>query len=137
MNKVQRNAKAYQKLLNVEYIFYLAYQKKCIKVVLRFMKENFHHLEGLGHLKDNAVHSMPANLTFNMALEGREIYLFLDSSSEAEIYFPRSFVVAPELDYKTGQFKYTLLWKEKRNRISGESEVLYRFKEFSPENLTE
>lgn len=52
MNKIQKNANVYTKLLNIEYVFYLAYEGNCKKIVLRFSKENFHHLEGLGHLKD-------------------------------------------------------------------------------------
>ena len=196
MNRIQRNAKVYSKLLNIEYIFYLGNKGVCKKVVLRFEKRNFHHLEGIGQLRDIMLHSEPADKVFDMALEGKidesslknsveyekhyveqkmdhlylleefidnndlvfnyikhktqgssiqakiflykdmsgkEIYLFLDSINDDEYYYPRSFVVAPELDYKTGQFKYTVLWKEKRNRTTGESEVLYQFKEFSPD----
>ncbi len=66
-------------------------------------------------------------------MNGQDIYLFLDSTSSDEYFFPRSFVVSPELDYKVGQYKYTVLWKEKRNRRTGESEVLTQFKEFTPE----
>jgi len=65
-------------------------------------------------------------------MSGEDIYLFLDSTLDNEIFFPRSFVVSPELDYKAGQYKYTVLWKEKRNRKTGESEVLTRFKDYTP-----
>lgn len=195
MNKIQRNAKAFFKLLDKEYIFYLGYKGKCQKVVLRFEKRNFHHLEGIGQLNDIMLHSEPADKIFDMALEGKikeemleisveyknsfverklnhlylleefidnndvvfnymknkihgskiqakiflykdtndqEIYLFLDSSNDDEYFYPRSFVIAPELDYCVGQYKYTVLWKEKRNRVTGESEVLTRFKDFVP-----
>ena len=196
MNKVQRNAKAYSKLLDVEYIFYLGYKGVCKKIVLRFEKKDFHHLEGIGQLTDIAIHREPANKVFDMAMNGqiednvlvnsveykncyveqkmdhlylleefvdnndivfnfikhkiqgssiqakiflykdmsgKDIYLFLDSTNDDEYYYPRSFVVSPELDYRVGQFKYTVLWKEKRNRLTGESEILYRFKDFTPE----
>ena len=199
MNKIQRNAKAFAKLLDVEYIFYLGYKGICKKVVLRFEKKDFHHLEGIGQLKDLMIHSEPAAAVFDMAINGeieechlksstefdknfvgrkidhlylleefidnndlvfnyikhmtqgsniqakiflykdmngKDIYLFLDSTNDNEYYYPRSFVVAPELDYKVGQYKYTVLWKEKRNRITGESEVLSRFKEFNPEKVS-
>ncbi len=169
------------------------------KIVLRFPKEGFLHLEGIGQLKDLVFHQAKGEDVFAKALngeiteeelqkskeynvhyveqkmnhlylleelidnndlvfnyikhktkgssiqakiflykdmDGKEIYLFLDSSNDDEYYYPRSFVVSPELDYKTGQYKYTVLWKEKRNRTTGESEVLYRFKEFSPEKLS-
>lgn len=196
MNKVQRNAKAYEKLVEVEYIFCLGYKGKVKKVILQFAEKDFHHLEGIGQLRDIVLHSQPANKIFDMALNGKidvsdlkkskmfevcyienklnhlylleefidnndivfnyikhktkgskiqakiflykdmsgqEIYLFLDSSDENEYYFPRSFVVGPELDYRAGQYKYTLLWKEKRNRKTGESEILSKFKDFNPE----
>ena len=175
MNRIQRNAKEFAKLLDIEYIFYLGYKGNCQKIVLRFEKRNFHHLEGIGQLRDIMLHSEPADKVFDMALEGKidecilknsteyekcyveqkikgssiqakiflykdmsgkDIYLFLDSTNDDEYYYPRSFVVAPELDYKVGQFKYTVLWKEKRNRTTGESEVLSRFKEFDPEKLS-
>ena len=67
MNKVQRNAKAFSKLLDKEYIFYLGYKGKCQKVVLRFEKRNFHHLEGIGQLIDIMLHSEPADKIFDMA----------------------------------------------------------------------
>jgi len=199
MNRIQRNAKEFAKLLDIEYIFYLGYKGNCQKIGLRFEKRNFHHLEGIGQLRDIMLHSEPADKVFDMALEGKidecilknsteyekcyveqkinhlylledfidkndlvfnyikhkikgssiqakiflykdmsgkDIYLFLDSTNDDEYYYPRSFVVAPELDYKVGQFKYTVLWKEKRNRTTGESEVLSRFKEFDPEKLS-
>ena len=199
MNKVQRNAVAYLRLLDIEYIFYLGYKGKAKKVILRFEKKHFHHLEGIGHLYDLVTHKEPAEKILKMALEGnleeddlkisieytksfvdrkmeylyiledfidnneivfnyikhkikgssiqakiflykdmreQEIYLFLDSTNDDEYYYPRSFVVSPDVDYKTGQFKYTVLWKEKRNRKTGESQVLYRFKEFEPEKLS-
>lgn len=199
MNKVKRNAKAFSKLLDVEYIFYLGYRGKCKKVILRFEKKNFHHLEGIGQLSDIIIHGEPADKVFEMAINGeieemhlkssveyernfvdrkvdhlylleefidnndlvfnyikhktkgsniqakiflykdmrgKDIYLFLDSTNDDEYYYPRSFVVAPELDYKVGQYKYTVLWKEKRNRTTGESEVLSRFKEFDPEKVS-
>lgn len=200
MNKIQRNANAFVNLLDIEYIFYLAYQGKCKKIVLRFSKENFHHLEGLGQLKDTIWHSMPSRITFKKALAGeiteesieksiyyeeckvknkveylyllesfidnneiifnyikrkikrtsiqakiflykdmeeQEIYLFLDASTEEEYYYPKSFVVSPEIDYKISQNQLTVLWKEKRNRKTGESEVLTQFKDFNPEILVE
>lgn len=199
MEKIQRNAKSYAKLLDVEYILYLGYKGNCKKVILRFSKENFQHLEGIGQLTDLVFHQIRGADVFKKALvgeiteedlkkskeyvknftdrkidylylleafidnnelvfnyiqkkmkgskiqakmflykdvSGKDIYLFLDSSSDDEIYFPRSFVVAPDVDYKTGQYKYTVLWKEKRNRTTGESEVLSRFKEFDPEKVS-
>ena len=199
MNKIQRNAIAYEKLVDIEYIFYLGYKGKCRKVILRFPKENFQHLEGIGQLKDLVFHQFRGidilhkalkgeitevelqkskeyckhytqrkveylhllesfidnnDIVFNYIhhrtkrsniqakiflyrdFDGKDMYLFLDTASSNEIYYPRSFVVAPELDYRVGQYKYTVLWKEKRNRINGESVILSRYKDFAPEKLS-
>lgn len=196
MNKIQRNAKSYVNLLEVEYVFYLSYKKKISKVVLRFEREDFRHLEGIGQLKDLPIHSVSGTQLFKMALEGKieqkeleksleyknnyierkidhlylleefidnndvvfnyiahktkgskiqakiflyrdisgqDIYLFLDSSNDDEYFYPRSFVVSPDLNYCQGQYKYTVLWKEKRNRKTGERKILWKFKNFLPE----
>lgn len=198
VNKIQRNAKTYTRLIDTEYIFYLGYKGKCQKIILHFPIENFQHLEGIGQLKDLVFHQSKGADVFYKALQGeitedelkksleyesnyterkidhlylleefidnnevvfnyikhkvkgskiqakiflykdmngQDIYLFLDSSNDDEFYYPRSFVVAPDLNYRQGQYKYTVLWKEKRNRKTGISEVLWRFKDFSPENI--
>lgn len=199
MNKVQRNARAYQKLFDIEYVFCLSYNGHGKKVTLRFEPKDFHHLEGIGQLKDLAIHRLPGHKSFEMALNGeiteedlrkselfdakfvenkinhlyllekfidsndiifnfmkkkaktvdvqakiflykdmsgQEIYLFLDLANE-DYYFPRSFMVEPNYDYKNGQYKYAMLWKEKRNTKTGESEVLYQLGDFTPDKLKE
>ena len=64
MNKLQRNAKAYEKLLDIEYIFCLSYNGKGKKVVLRFAREDFSHLEGIGQLTDLPIHRIPSRRLF-------------------------------------------------------------------------
>ena len=71
MNKVQRNAKAFSRLLDVEYIFYLGYKGICKKMILRFEKANFHHLEGIGQLTDIKFHRIPAGESYKLALQGK------------------------------------------------------------------
>lgn len=139
MNKVQRNAKAFEKLLEIEYVFYLAYKKEVRKVVLHFEKEEFIDNNDIvfNYIKHKTKGSnIQAKIFLYKDMSGQDIYLFLDSSNDDEYYYPRSFVVAPELDYKVGQYKYTVLWKEKRNRKTGESEVLTQFKDFLPEKIS-
>ena len=69
MDNVQRNAIAFSKLVEFEYFFVVAYKGKQKKICLKFAKEDFHHLEGIGQLNDLTYHSMPATKTFQMALE--------------------------------------------------------------------
>ena len=85
MNKIQRNAKAYLKLLDIEYIFYLAYKGNCKKIVLRFPKENFQHLEGIGQLKDLVFHQARGLDVFNKALCGEIMEEDLQKSIEYTI----------------------------------------------------
>ena len=88
MNKVQRNAKAFSKLLDKEYIFYLGFKGKCRKVVFRFEKKNFNHLEGIGQLTDIMLHSEPADKIFTMAIEGE----IKEEMLEASVEYKKGFV---------------------------------------------
>ena len=77
MNQIQRNALAYEHLLDIEYYFCLATKGKGYEVRLRFEKEDFHHLEGFGQLRDISVHQESGNKTFEMALAGKITEEFL------------------------------------------------------------
>ncbi len=198
-NKIKTNAEAFEKLLTIEYYFCLAYKGKGFEVRVRFAEEDFHHLEGIGQLRDLKIHSESGNITFEKALDGlitveqlekslffeksfvknkidclhlleqafdenklvfrlrkdqkgksrieselflqtavdaEQIYVYLDSVDGADSeYFCRSFVANPDFDRTVGQIKLTTLWQEKKNLLTGESTVLYRFKDFSPEDL--
>ena len=198
-NKIKLNAEAFEKLLNIEYYFCLAYKRKGFEVRVRFAEVDFHHLEGIGQLRDLKIHSESGSITFNKALDGlitqeqleksiffeksfvknKVDYLHLlerafdenrlvfrlkkdhsgKSRIESEIflqtevddavilvyldmvdgsdneYFCRSFVANPDFDRTIGQIKLTTLWQEKIDLCTGESEVIYRFKEFSPGDL--
>lgn len=56
------------------------------------------------------------NLTF---------YIFTEKRSNADTQFCKSFFENREKDYSIGQTKMTLLYKEKINKITGESEIQY------------
>lgn len=199
VNKVKKNAEAYRNLLNIEYYFCLGYKGKGFEVRIHFSKEEFHHLEGIGQLRDLKIHSESGNITFDMSLAGKiledemakssfyqsghvqnkvdylyllerifdednivfrfrksvkcsgriEAELFLNSELEdnqffvyldmiegsADEYYCRSFVANPEFDRTQGQIKLTTLWKEKINLETGERTVLYKYKDFSPDQL--
>lgn len=198
-NKIKRNAEAFEKLLNTEYYFCLAHKGTGFEVRVRFAKEEFHHLEGIGQLRDLKIHSESGNRTFDLSLSGKVIetelaksrffvkgrvqnkidylynlekafdedntvfrlrkdsrgntrieakllittdvednqfMIYLDRVEDSQSdYFCKSFVVNPEFDRTVGQIKLTTLWKEKINLENGEKKVLYRFKEFRPDQL--
>lgn len=199
VNKIKKNADAYSNLLGIEYYFCLGYKGKGFEVRVHFSKEEFHHLEGIGQLRDLKLHSESGNRTFDMALAGDiledelkkshfyqsgcvqnkvdyfyllerifdednivfrfrktmkgsgkieaelfltseledgQFFVYLDRVEESdEEYYCRSFVANPEFDRTQGQVKLTTLWKEKINLETGESTVLYRYKDFSPDQL--
>ena len=55
----------------------------------------------------------------------RDIYIFLDRLENSDSHFCRSFFPKDNKDYSAGQAKYTLLYKKKINKISGEYEIQY------------
>lgn len=197
-NKIKLNAEAFERLLNIEYYFCLAYKGKGFEVRVRFAEEDFHHLEGIGQLRDLQIHSESGNVTFDKALDGmitqvqleksnffeksyvqnkidylhllerafdenrvvfrfrneqskskieselflntlvdgQDIYVYLDMVAGTENeYFCRSFVANPDFDRTAGQTKLTTLWQEKIDLCTGESHVIYRYKNFITKDL--
>ena len=198
-NKIQRNAKAFENLLNTEYYICLSHKGKGFEVCLKFCKEDFHHLEGIGQLKDLDIHKESGNITFLLSKDGdiaeellqkskyyvgekiqnkvdnlylleeaidnnkimfrmkkgsnpriridadiflftkvgnEEIFLYIDKIRSSNMdYYCRSFVANPDFDRTEGQLKLTLLCKEKRNLLTGDSVVQYQFKDFTPDKL--
>ncbi len=57
--------------------------------------------------------------------DSREIYIFLDRLENEETHFCRSFFPKGDKDFTIGQAKYTLLYKEKINKRTGEKIIQY------------
>ena len=93
-NKIKLNAEAFEKLLNIEYYFCLGYKGKGFEVRVRFAEEDFHHLEGIGQLRDLKIHSESGNITFDKALDG----LITQTQLEKSLFFEKSFV-QNKIDY--------------------------------------
>ena len=83
VNKIKKNAEAYSKLLGIEYYFCLGYKGRGFEVRVHFSKEEFHHLEGIGQLRDLRIHSESGNRTFDMALTG---YVLEDELKKSHFY---------------------------------------------------
>ncbi len=66
--------------MNIEYYFCLAAKNKGYEVRLRFDKEDFHHLEGFGQLRDIPIHRERGSKSFDMALTGEITEEYLKSS---------------------------------------------------------
>ncbi len=65
-----------------------------------------------------------ADFILSTPLDGNDIYIFLSKDSDNK-YFCRSFFPRENADYTKGQTKYTLLYKEKINKLTGEKIVQY------------
>lgn len=57
--------------------------------------------------------------------EDTVIFIFLDYAPDSEYFFCRSFFPKSDIDYTKGQAIYTLLKKEKTNKNTGISSILY------------
>lgn len=52
-------------------------------------------------------------------------YLFIEKRTHSERQYCKSFIQESNIDYTYGQTKMTLLYKEKINKITGETEIQY------------
>lgn len=74
---------AFEKLLNIEYVFILGRKNKTVELHIYFDKKHFYHLAGLQHLKDIANINQDRETVFNL-IKSRKIKPELICSS---IYF--------------------------------------------------
>lgn len=75
--------------------------------------------------KYNSYSLIQADFLFLNDIENFPTYLFINKSDKNNKYFCRSFFPKGDIDYTKGQAKYTLLYKEKINLITGDSVVQY------------
>lgn len=80
MDILQEQAIAYQKLMQYEYYFAVAYKDSSREFILRFPIENFLHLTGIHKLKDLPVHRMSSEKLFTKCLNGKITYNSLTCS---------------------------------------------------------
>lgn len=65
-----------------------------------------------------------ADFLLTTPLDGKDVYIFL-SKDNNDKYFCRSFFPKGNKDYTKGQARYTLLYKEKINLLTGETIIQY------------
>ena len=75
--------------------------------------------------KKNIFSLIQADYLLQSAHDSRDIYIFLDRLENSDFHFCRSFFPKGDKDYTAGQTKYTLLYKKKINKTTGESEIQY------------
>lgn len=84
MDKLQSCANAFNKLLDVEYRFIIGRKGKTVELRIVFSKWDFHHLMGLGKLKDLHIAKKNREMVFNEILGGKIICQSICASR----YFP-------------------------------------------------
>lgn len=186
MDRLQKCAKAFEKLLEIQYRIIIGRKGKTEELVIGFSKLDFHHLMGLGKLKDLRIAKQNRNSVFDeiisgnityetlvksrylsqienrfeplssieqllddnrlifrynakshkfslikadyllsTSLENSDIYIFIAEHKDTGKYFCRSFFPKEKKDYTEGQPRFTMLYKEKINLITGETIVQY------------
>lgn len=186
MDRLQKCAKAFEKLLEIQYRIIIGRKGKTAELVIGFSKLDFHHLMGLGKLKDlrlakqnrglvfdgiiggtityetltdsrylsqienrfeplafierllddnslvfrynaklNQFSLIEADYLLSTPFENTDIYIFIAEHKETGRYFCRSFFPKETKDYTEGQPRYTMLYKEKINLVTGETTIQY------------
>ena len=102
-----------------------------------FIKERIEYFEFLESILDSneiifkynskkqAFSLIQADYLLQSAHNSRNIYIFLDRLENSNSHFCRSFFPKGDTDYTVGQTKYTLLYKKKINKKTGETIVQY------------
>lgn len=75
------------------------------------------------HARSSTFSLIQANYLLQSDHHQKTIYIFLDQLKDSEVHFCRSFFPKGNKDYTIGQAKYTLLYKRKMNKITGETEI--------------
>lgn len=102
-----------------------------------FIKERIEYFEFLESMLDsnniifkyspkkNLFSLIQADYLLQSSHGSKDIYIFLDRLENSEFHFCRSFFPKGDKDYSVGQVKYTLLYKKKINKITGEEKLQY------------
>lgn len=74
--------------------------------------------------KQNSFSLIQADYIMKNVVEKQNVFIFLSKEQE-EQYFCRSFFAEDKVDYTKNQSKWTQLYKEKLDKVTGEIECLY------------
>ncbi len=150
MDKLAICVHTFEKLLDIQYHIIIGRKGKTTKLCISFSKLDFHHLMGLGKLKDlriatrnrgivfddnrlvfrynmkaNQFSVIDADYLLSTPYAKNDIYIFLAKQKETGRYFCRSFFPKEQKDYTKGQAIYTMLYKEKIFLSTGLNQIQY------------
>lgn len=75
--------------------------------------------------KLNTYSVIKADYLMKNAVKGKNVFVFLAENGETGNYYCRSFFPETKMDYARNQPSWTLLYKEKTDKSTGEKEILY------------
>ena len=74
MDKLQNCARAFEKLLEIQYRIIIGRKGKTTELIIGFSKQDYHHLMGLGKRKDLRIAKRNRSLAFDEITDGRTTY---------------------------------------------------------------
>ena len=185
-DKLKIASDAFLSLLDTQYHIIIGRKGKSVDLTIEFNPIDFHHLMGLGKLKDLRIATQNREAVFSQIQSGKisysticasryieqienrfaplshieqifddnklifrynekrhqfslieadyllstpfcgnDIYIFIEEKETSGLYFCRSFFPKEKKDYTIGQPQFTLLFKEKINRSTGDKVIQY------------
>ena len=109
MDKLQKCAKAFENLLEIQYRIIIGRKGKTVELVIGFSKLDFHHLMGLGKLKDLRIAKQNRGSVFDEIITGITTYETLTKSrylAQIENRFEPLTLVEQLLDDNRLVFRY-------------------------------
>ena len=107
-----------------EYFEELGYRFECFHLLEKILDDN--ELIFKCNINSMRVYSnIKADYMLQNFRDDLIFYIFTEKRTNADTQFCKSFFENSEKDYSKGQTKMTLLYKEKINKITGESEIQY------------
>lgn len=140
MNNVYDCVESFSELLNLEYKIVLGRKGKMVSLLVRFDKNDaidlLPHLQEIFDSNDtvfrynnqvNVYSLIKADYLMKNRIHNHTAFIFLSQSKDGT-FFCRSLFPETNFDYTKNQAVWTLLYKEKINRISSEKTILYKKK---------
>ena len=86
MDKLQKCAKAFENLLEIQYRIIIGRKGKTAELVIGFSKLDFHHLMGLGKLKDLRIAKQNRGSVFDEIITGIMTSIRITSNSPEALF---------------------------------------------------
>lgn len=117
MDKLQNCVKAFEKLLDVQYRIVIGRKGKSVELRIAFSKWDFHHLMGLGKLKDLRLGKKNRAKVFEEILSGQITYQSISKSRYLPLIENR-FVPLSYIEQLLDDNRLIFRYNRKRNQFS-------------------